>query len=97
VIKAYAGHEEVSTTLGYMKRVSGPMADAYGTPFPPLPESLTTGAENTAETPPWTKSWPSAWTTKKLNPAVTPGSLAERVGFEPTVQFPVRILSKDVP
>lgn len=37
-IKAHAGHDDVSTTLGYIKRVAG--RHDGGAPFPPLPANL---------------------------------------------------------
>lgn len=76
-IKSYAGHEEVSTTLGYIKRVAGP--EGYGAPFPPIPSALLEGEEG-----PSSASGPATGPAKSKSPSFPGFSVAERVGFETT-------------
>ncbi|HEY5086350.1 MAG TPA: hypothetical protein VII66_03240 [Gemmatimonadaceae bacterium] len=39
-IQARAGHEDIETTLGYVRLAEAVGGEAFGVPFPPLPESL---------------------------------------------------------
>ena len=79
VIQREAGHEEITTTLGYAKEVQDRQG-RYGDPFPALPDDLT------GPSPPGSPRGPvTSPVTSKPNLLETCVELVGEAGFEPAI------------
>jgi hypothetical protein len=78
-----AGHDSISTTLGYVKMAED-LTGSIGEPFPPLPAELLEGpkAKGAIVTPSPRRDWPKVWPKLPGRPK-KPGKMVGEAGFEP--------------